>query len=141
MYIYIVYCLYSVCILFIYTYCILYMLIYCICVTWTETYFGQNKSLRMIHKPILANHGRKIGSKQLKANQRHHQNGQSMIPSGKLTQTLNMTNFQWKLIFQPLSGRVYVNLLEGITYMMDNKKCSRPPTRYDFSHENLHFCW
>ena len=26
-----------------------------------------------------------------------------------------MTNFEWKLIFQPLSARVYVNLLEGNT--------------------------
>ena len=36
------------------------------------------------------------------------------IPSGKLTQTLKITNFQLKLIFQPLSARVYVTLLEGI---------------------------
>ena len=28
------------------------------------------------------------------------------LPSGKLTQTLKMTNLQWKLVFQPLSGRV-----------------------------------
>ena len=33
----------------------------------------------------------------------------------KLTQTLKITNFQWKLIFQPLSGRVYVILPEGIS--------------------------
>ena len=25
-----------------------------------------------------------------------------------------MTNFLWKLVFQPLSGRVYVNLPEGM---------------------------
>ena len=25
-----------------------------------------------------------------------------------------MTNLQWKLVFQRLSGRVYINLLEGI---------------------------
>ena len=27
--------------------------------------------------------------------------------------TLKITHIQWKLIFQPLSARVYVNLLEG----------------------------
>ena len=35
--------------------------------------------------------------------------------NGNLTQTLNMTYLQWKLLFQPLSSRAYVNLLEGIT--------------------------
>jgi hypothetical protein len=28
--------------------------------------------------------------------------------------TLKMTNLQWKLVFQRLSGSVYINLLEGI---------------------------
>ena len=27
---------------------------------------------------------------------------------------MKITNFDWKPIFQPLFGRVYVNLLEGI---------------------------
>ena len=41
------------------------------------------------------------------------------IPSGKLTQTLKITNFQLKLICQPLFARVYVNLLEGISCLED----------------------
>ena len=32
--------------------------------------------------------------------------------------TLKITNFYWKLIFQPLSARVYVNLLVGIYFMV-----------------------
>ena len=32
-------------------------------------------------------------------------------PSGKNhSLTLNITHFDWKLVFQPLSGRVHVNL-------------------------------
>ena len=35
------------------------------------------------------------------------------LHSGKSTQTLRITNLQWKLIVSPLSGRVYDNLPEG----------------------------
>ena len=39
-----------------------------------------------------------------------------------------MTNLLWKLVFQPLSGRVYVNLLEGnmssIVHDIPSKKSS-----------------
>ena len=36
---------------------------------------------------------------------------------------LKTTNFWWKLIFQPLPGRVYINLPEGIYYIINGHIC------------------
>ena len=44
------------------------------------------------------------------------------LPEGKITvrpcRSHRITHFQWKLTAQPLSGRVYVNLLEGILFVV-----------------------
>jgi len=39
------------------------------------------------------------------------------LPSGKLTYTLKTITFYWKLVFQPPSARVHVNLLEGTFHL------------------------
>ena len=41
-------------------------------------------------------------------------------PSPKWTQTLKIANLEWKLIFHPLSGRIYVNWRDGAIWLFNS---------------------